>query len=647
MNFSGQTGLVEIPDARTIPSDEVLIHGNNDFLAEDRQLGNARNYILGYSLLPGLELSGRVATAKDAMGAQIRNDLSGNAKWRFLDTRHIDLAVGIQDFAGDAQNFEARYGVGTAELGPLDLTLGYGVGPDRLDGPFGGVALNVGEWGRIAVDHDGDSVRAGIGLRYQVLDRVEAELATKLYSEEADEDVSVGLSLRFALGKPAPVIDSPRVELPQPAAVTASAGQMRRGPHAQPQSAQPQSAPELAANDTRDRNADAIADGLADAGLSRVRVGEDAAGQTVVKFENRRFWHSQLDGFQVVHQVLRRLDVDADNGWVLLEEKNGVPRSSAVLDEDLRLRHSALGAQDADDVDWLTEESSTPFGVELRLEPRIDSLVATDFGVFDYDVALQSTLSVLLGHGLSLHGAGVVEGFRSDVYDDGGAFENRQQESGLDEAFLQWTHRPFSPYVGRVSGGIQKLGETDFTVLDYEGALHSPTGAHQLHAHIAHFDNQDFDDNRDMAIGSYRFWWWDRDLSVTLSAGRFFDEQLAGRVILRRYIGDVIVGLFYARDEDDQQSGGLSVSFPLTPRVGMEPIGGAYVVGQPRWQYAASTTIDGPEGRNVLRPNFLSEPDPNFNLRRDFLDSDRALPGYIESHWRRGIYGDQIDSGKR
>ncbi|MBA3732260.1 MAG: hypothetical protein H0W93_07945, partial [Gammaproteobacteria bacterium] len=162
----------------------------------------------------------------------------------------------------------------------------------------------------------------------------------------------------------------------------------------------------------------------------------------------------------------------------------------------------------------------------------------------DYDVALQSTLSVLLGHGLSLHGAGVLEGTRSDVYDDGGPFANRQQENGLDEAFLQWTHRPVSAYLGRVSGGIQKLNNDDFTVLDYEGALQSPTGQHQLHAHLAHFDNQDRDDDRDMAIGSYRFWWWERDISVTLSAGQFFDEQLAGRVILRRYIGDVIVGLF-------------------------------------------------------------------------------------------------------
>lgn len=693
LNFQGQTGLIEIPDARAISSQEILFHVNNDFLA-DGEIGSAENYIFGYGLLPGLELSGRLAEAEDEAGERILGDLSGNAKWRFLDSKHIDLAVGIQDFGGDAQNFEARYGVGTAQFGPLDLTLGYGVGPDRLDGAFGGVAVNAGDWGRIALEHDGDNARAGVGVRYQFLDRVEAEFSTKLYSDEDDEDLAFGLSLRFALGKPAPVIDSPRVDLPPPAAaddtrepsgkavseggylpvknsfykaplpsvervdykVPLPSGERAgvRGKRRHPSRLlTPASGPEQALTLSREdgsgnidegtsvkQTAQTVSDALTDAGLSRVRVGEDSAGRMVVKFENRRFWHSQLDGFQVVHQVLERLDVEAD-GWVLLEEKNGVPRSTVLLDESLHLQQAAASTPDAADVSWMTEESTSPFGVELRLEPRLDTLVGTEFGAFDYDAALQSTLSVLLGHGLSLHGAGILEGTRSDVYDDGGAFENRQQENGLDEAFLQWTHRPYPAYLGRISGGIQKLSDDDFAVLDYEGALQSPTGAHQLHAHLAHFDNQDRDDNRDMAIGSYRFWWWERDISVTLSAGQFFDEQLAGRVIVRRYIGDVVVGLFYGRDEDDQQSGGMSISFPLTPRVGMKPIGGAYVVGQPRWQYAVSTTIDGPGGRNVLRPDFLAEPDPNYNLRRDFLDSDRALPGYLESHWRRGIYGDR------
>jgi hypothetical protein len=709
LNFHGQTGLIEIPDAQTIPSQEILFHANNNFQAEERQIDDAQNYIFGYGLLPGLELSGRLAVAEDEIGERFRNDLSGNAKWRFLDFEHFDLAVGIQDFGGDAQNFEARYGVGTAQLGPLDLTLGYGVGPDRLDGAFGGVAVDVGRWGRIAIDHDGDAARAGLGLRYQFLDRAEAEFSTKLYSENDDEDLAFGLSLRFALGKPAPPIESPRIDLPRPVSVdntrtapaknSVSSGNSpvahdsvttvipsearnldpvlcddltrktsrctrndklliagladavhypRQASATGTNEQTAQSAPDTghsrgaSTDDTPQQTAQTISDALTDAGFSRVRVGEDSAGRTVVKFENRRFWHSQLDGFQVVHQVLRRLDVDA-TGWVLAEEKNGVPRSTVLLDESLQLQRAAHGAQGIADVQWLTDESTSPFGVELRLEPRLDTLVGTDFGVFDYDLALQSTLNVLLGHGLSIHGGAVVDVARSDTYEDGGAFENRQQDDLLDEAFLQWTHRPHPAYLGRVSGGIQRLRDDDFTVLDYEGALHSPTGAHQLHAHLAHFDNQDSDDNRDLAIGSYRYWWWDRDISVTLSAGQFFDEKLGGRVILRRYIGDAVVGLFYLRDEDGEQAGGLSLSFPLTPRVGMKPIGGFYIVGQPRWQYAISTTIDGPDGRNVLRPDFLSEPDPNYNLRRDFLDSDRALPGYMETHWRRGIYGDQIE----
>jgi hypothetical protein len=658
LNFQGQTGLIEIPDAQAISTQEILFHGNNDFVTEEGQrIDSGENYIFGYGLLPGLELSGRVAVAEDEMGTRIRNDLSGNAKWQFLDTRRFDLGIGIQDFAGGAQNFEARYGVGTAELGPLDVTLGYGIGPDRLDGAFGGVALNVGRWGRIAIDHDGEAARAGLGLRYQFLDRAEAVFSTKLYSEEDDEDLAFGLSLRLALGKPAPPIDSPRIDLPEPAP---RSSMQKRAAEAAPASDDVRQALAIATfkqtspavsnvdysyrmstDDTHEQAAQTVFEALTDAGLSHVRVGRDTAGRTVVMFENRRFWHSQLDGFQVVYQVLRRLDVHA-NGWTLLEEKNGVPRSTVVLDEDLRFRRAAQGAPNIEDVAWMTQESSSPFGVELRLEPRLDTLVATDFGVFDYDLALQSTLRVLLGHGLSVHGAAVLEGARSDTYEDGGAFERRQQDTGLDEAFLQWTHRPYSAYLGRASGGIQKLGDDNFAVLDYEGALHSPTGAHQLHAHLAHFNNQDRDDNRNLAIGSYRYWWWDQDASLTLSAGQFFDEKLGGRVILRRYIGDVIVGLFYERDEDGEQSGGLSISFPLTPRVGMEPIGGVYVVGQPRWQYAVSTTIDGPEGRNVLRPDFLAEPDPNYNLRRDFLDSDRALPGYLKSHWHRGIYGDRI-----
>lgn len=622
MSFQGQTGLITVPDAGLLESQEVVIHANNEFVSEGRDLDRASNYILGYAPLPFVELSGRVLTNYDANGRRTRNDLSGNIKLRPLDTEYLDFAVGLQDFAGDAQQVEARYAVATGHLGPLDITLGYGDGPDRLKSEFGGLAWNIGNWGRVVADYDGEFVRAGLGARYRFSDRGMVALSTKLYSEDEREDFAAGLSLRFAFGKsPAPITGPVRNVPPSPDTVREVSSDT----------------PLTAGQASR------VADQLAAAGLSEVSVGRDDESRVIVQFENRRFLHNHLDGYQVVRDVLRRTGLRPD-GWAVFEQRNGVPRSAVLLDENANARRIAWGSDDPAGVDWLAESASPAIGAELRLEPVLDSATATDFGVFDYDVALQSSLRLMFGGGLSAHAAGLVEGVRSDSYRDGGAFSGRQQDSGLDEAFAQWTHRPLSSYLGQLSFGIQRIGQDDHSVIDYEALLHSPTGRHQFHAHLARYQNEDVSslDARDLAIGSYRFWWWEQDLSLSLSYGQFFGEDRGGRVILRRYIGDVIVGLFYLRDEDDQQFGGLSVSLPLTPRVGMKPWNGVTVTGQPRWQYSTGTVIDGPGNRNVLRPDFLVEPTQNYNLRRDFLDSDRALPGHMHQHWRDRVGADEV-----
>ena len=142
-NTTGQTGLINMPDAR-IAEDGTLRFGASYF----------RPYLPIWSsitLLPRLELSGRYTIVRglsSGLGQGFGSFKDKAFDGKALLSREHDwwpsLAVGALDFFGTAV-FSGQYAVLSKRLGNADYSLGYGT--DRIDGLFGGVRFRP-SWNR-------------------------------------------------------------------------------------------------------------------------------------------------------------------------------------------------------------------------------------------------------------------------------------------------------------------------------------------------------------------------------------------------------------------------------------------------------------------------------------------------------------------
>ncbi len=149
---SGQTGLINMPDAR-LEADGTLRLG----------VGWSDPYLpiwSSISLLPRLELSARYTVIRGLSSGLGRG--FGDFKDKAFDAKALlwrergwwpSLALGAQDFTGTGV-FKSNYGVLSKRLGDSDYTVGYG--SDRIDGWFGGVRHRL-PWNRrfsLVVEYD-------------------------------------------------------------------------------------------------------------------------------------------------------------------------------------------------------------------------------------------------------------------------------------------------------------------------------------------------------------------------------------------------------------------------------------------------------------------------------------------------------------
>ncbi len=174
---AGYTGLGITPNAH------LLGWGRTEFTYDNQLPGvvsdpTGHNFVVGFGLLPNLEVAGRLATNSlnrncFTEGCGVR-DLSASGKLGIgLDAAHrFSIAAGAADIGGKATNFRTYYGVLTFNQGPYEASAGLarrsGVrsgGPrSPLDGPFAAAAWQPLPWVRGQVEYTGGNAWAGVRL---------------------------------------------------------------------------------------------------------------------------------------------------------------------------------------------------------------------------------------------------------------------------------------------------------------------------------------------------------------------------------------------------------------------------------------------------------------------------------------------------
>ena len=215
----GQSGGLVIPYGTLLaPGVSQYTFSNLKDPNYGKQAGNAQSYWAGIGLFPYVEFSGGLVNYASDSG---KPQLPGGEVFQF---RHLDanikigipkffqyqpdIAIGTTDYGGQTKFFRSRYIVASQGLGPLLFTLGGGDGPQRLNGIFGGVQLDVFHTGLSVLAED-DSKVAYVGLRYMsppvpwlanasVYGTVQRALNSKIDQNTVNRtSITVGLQIPF------------------------------------------------------------------------------------------------------------------------------------------------------------------------------------------------------------------------------------------------------------------------------------------------------------------------------------------------------------------------------------------------------------------------------------------------------------------
>lgn len=595
LNMSGASGGL------TTPNTAVIQNGHFEFLANTDQRSarsrndsaEARNYILGIGLLPHVELVGRIATP-DITGP-IGADLSANLKLSLYQSQFLGLAAGILDIAGDAQKSTSRYAISSASYKSLTAALGYGDG-QVLDGAFGSLTYTPKSFVSFIVDYDATSVSAGARLRHRFSNGLKIALTSKLYSDSF-EKASYGLSISRSLD-----FHGDSSWLPQHYI------------------------------EGMDTLLDFTTFNTNKNGLRNITLRKSSTNEAlIIRAENASYRQRQADSDAA---ICAQLSTEDENKKVVYDQyRYGLPILSTRID----CARNRIYAGTSHNI-WLTQWQDqeqikadfarpSAYGLELRFAPDLRSFAATEVGVFDYSLAIFSTARLQFPAGFGAYATYESPISSTDDFNDPSFFQFYRHDRGMREAQVQWAHHLLPGVFGLHSIGKSKVFSIDYRSQRNDLIFHIGDGLNQLYGSYARYRpiNQPALPTRKIELVGYRLFLPQIASSVEADIGKFFYGDDGFRIKANRYFGDTIVTLYLRRSDSDNQVAGLELSFPLTLRRGLSA-GPVTVVGDPRFRFARGTSFGQSNGRNELKPLLLIEPEPEYTLRTDWLDSDRLFP---------------------
>lgn len=661
LSFQGYTGLLNTPNAETTGEGKLDALYTDQRERQWRDLASHEdNYLFSVGFFSFAELGGRLT---DAPGAGVR-DLSANFKVKapFIPRGYYlpDIALGIQDAGGGARHLQTRYLVASEEWWRFRFSLGYGTGPDRMKGVFGGAEFKAFEW--LYLLGENDTKETNFGARLVTRDLfgypVNLELTAKTSLDYRTGTPEFGFGLQFPLGNE----HHDSALLPENAGETShptqteksSAGPDRQG--ATPWTTRQQlpaprgpTTPLSAAEPALS----SLIHGLADEGFENVRVGTRGDELLVVEFENGRYDHNELDALGVVIGMVADFVPSGFETLRLVVEKQGIrilTLSAPIEDFRAFLRdpgkygtlneHLLITTDTADDdtVNFIDDVKNPSWlNSTLVIYPGLKTFVGTEVGAFDYLVSARPDYSLNVWKGAVVNARWDLPFFWSENFRDDKPFSSRGR-SRLDRLMLFQAIKLSPTVMANLGGGM--------VLHDLYGSLNEVVwtpgdGTHRFlvrHAYAARSDDGADRQKHEVYLGSYRYFFSSLDLSLEGTAGRFFDNDEGFRIDVKRFFGDTAFSVYFINSRTTEQErvkvGGIMIALPLTFRRDMKP-GILQVKGLDDWSYSQETRIVKGGELNLVSPSVGVEPVPLYNVERVFFNRDRLSGPYIRKHLLR------------
>ena len=661
LSLQGYTGILNTPNAHV--TEEGSFYGLYTNQQEEQwrsQIHFEDNYMFSLGFLKFVEIGGRFSEAPD-----IARHISGLVKFTTEPfTRDYPwipvFALGTQDVGG-TKLLRTNYLAASEDIWRFRLSAGYGTGPERMKGVFGGAEFKAHDWVYLLGENDTKETNVGVRVIvppfWKIPVSFTATAKTSLNYKPGNFDIAVGLTMPLDL---------------RSKKVAQVAGSEEAGANLEPPSANvpaPETAPKLEsrASDVQPGASNvkpqplslpSLRDRLIREGFLNVRVGTE--GRTlVVEYENTVFNHNELDALGLVAGLASGAAPEGlDTLSVVIKRRN---IRLATVSMPLNYLRSFLerpeGGQDLRDhlsvdfdtsrpgkVDYIQGDDNAGFlNTSLTLAPGLTTFIGTEVGEFDYLLLLQPELTTMLWKGALATARWDLPVAWSKNLDDGQAFRGYRSPAQMSRLMLFQAVKPLPSLLLNLGAGM--IVHDRYGMLNE--AIWSPgDGDHRFR--VAQGWNEDGTTHQkaNLMLGSYRYYYSPLDLSLEGAAGKFWAEDTGFSLELKRFFTDTAVSLYYknTKGTDDKrwQAVGIQFSFPLTPSRDMKPLAKVQVRGSSEWTYAQETTIqnnnvNSQRGSLNYIPSYplAINPQISVDLQQTFYNRDRLSSVYIKQHLER------------
>ncbi|WP_413700661.1 YjbH domain-containing protein [Psychromonas sp. KJ10-10] len=633
------------------------------FLISD-EIADLDNIFFSVGLFPGLEVGGRIVTKTYDTNLYIDSnggirDLSASLKYQIpyiYDYSGINLALGIQDAGGATNNFEAYYGVAdyAFDAYPIRLSAGYGkskLSNDILNGAFGLIEAQPFSFMRLLAEYDASKINSAVKLfTPEGLLPLDSQLALQYQIQTGHDDSSDDNQHMWSINATVPLLG---FGFEQPDYISKN----------NYLTTQDLVKIEQEKSDIADLNA--LKKALQDEGFLNIRVAYNN-NKLFIALESRRYNHNQIDGVGVALGIISSYagaglfsDLEIDDptqNFELYVLNNGIPMlkvdTSASCYRTFITSGEACGEtqfQSSDvqlayqNVSWLDETINSGFGrSQVILSPALQHRDATEYGVFDYSLALATNLYTPLWKGVAIDIRHFLPISNSDDFDDDNdLWGSSRFESEIDRALI---HQAFQvPYniMTQFSGGYIA---GDYIGLMNESSWTSETGRHSVGLELGEFSYIDDTDsygnsvdNLGTRLASYQLSVPEWDWQFKATAGQFMQADFGMRLTTSHWLGDVRLDATYQRTTADgaseaEQFVSLGLAIPLTLWRDMSP-GYVQVRGIDQFNYALQTRVG--NTHNNLSSGLGNNLDLQHSLSRQYQNRERLSVLYLEQNEQR------------
>ena len=647
ISFQGYSGIINTPNAEVMEESkgELLFsnqHDSRSYKDPNYDAYKVEDYFLTLGFLPYLEVTARVAENSPYRG---RRDLSASLKFQLPVYRSYlpRVAFGLQDVGGKANNFQTKSAVLSQEFWRLRASLGYGLGPDRLDGLFGAVEFKAHDWLYLLAENDHVDTHLGVRLNTprDYFDAFSLAFYAKSNLNDPGENYDFGVSLQFDLGrrdKPVTTasLSGKEAEVPADAPEAEPAAAAGAPPSEEPL---PQTAAVAEPDPVR------LAKQLAAFGFENITIGENAK-TILIGYENNVLDYNELDGVGVVLHLL----LEQESGYekaVLVLRKSGMDVAALTFgsleyaraflrgggaESHYRLKRSVAFSSGVNYGGFriaVERHNSSVFKTRVELSPGLKTFVATEYGLLDYLLSLRTYVRWNLYRGVDLDLLYDTPLFWSgDLDRTDGRYRYANRGSELQSLMLNNTDR-FGSLFNTISVGKYRS--------DYLGGMDQllyQHGRHKVKLQLGYFENQKIEgDNREVYLASYRYYYPEKDLFFELSGGQYWHQDRGYGIEVKRFFGDTLVGFFFNDSEYDNYAG-ISLEIPLTLRR-VPNHRYAQLKGKKDFSYYLRSTVMREDDTNAINTGGAVTPVVRSDIENDFLNRDRLNQAYVERHLYR------------